>query len=657
VQENIYTGILILLAASVTIVWIMRRLQMPASLGYLLTGLVIGPHLLGWIRDSGTIRHLGEFGIVFLLFTLGLEFSLPRLIAMRREVFILGGIQVTGSLAIVATILFFVTGTSPTVAVLLGGAVAMSSTALVAKQLGEQLELRQIHGRLAIGILLFQDLAVIPLLILIPALSTQHGAPWLTLGLVFGKGLAVMVLMFLASRSLIRPLLYEIARHRSSELFLLVSLLITLAAAWATQAMGLSLALGAFVAGVLLAETAYRHQIEADIRPFRDILLGLFFVAVGMYANPRLLLDHAPVILIGTAVLIVFKILIVTGASRLIGVGLHDGLRTGLVLGQGGEFGLALLILGLARGYLSGLNAQLALNILVLSMLVSPFLVRHNARLARRLAPHAPPEAEMEPVSLPQEQNLAGHVILVGYGRIGQNIARFLEEENLDYLALDLDVKRVREAHAGGDPVYYGDATRSEILSAAGLARAKVLVITQFNVDTAIGIIVTVRTLRQDLPILVRTRDDSRMEELRAAGADEIIPETLEASLMISAHLLALLGVPMRRILRRVTQVRSDRYALMRNVYRRGGAEPLDENHAFREQLDAITLPKGGHAIGRKLKELGLEELDVRVNALRREGIVGREPDPETRLRAGDTLVVYGTPENIEQAVNRLLGN
>ncbi|MGH8225272.1 MAG: cation:proton antiporter, partial [Gammaproteobacteria bacterium] len=533
-------SVLILLGVTVAAVWILRRLHMPAALGYLLTGVFVGPHLLDWVHNTATTQGLAEFGIVFLLFTLGLEFSLPRLIAMRREVFVLGGIQVVVSLVLAAIAISLLAGANPVVAVLLGGAVAMSSTALVAKQLGEQLELREAHGRYAIGVLLFQDIAVIPLLILIPTLAGEGGSPWLTLALVFAKGLAVIVVMLIVARLVVRPLLREIARHRSSELFLLVSLLITLAAAWTTHATGLSLALGAFLAGGMLGETAYRHQVEASIRPFRDILLGLFFITVGMYADPHLYLTHAPAIILGTLALIVFKTLIVVGASRLLHAKFTEALRTGLVLGQGGEFGLVLLALGLSHGYLSGNTAQVALNILVLSMLVSPLLVRYNASIARLLSPAAKvvgEEADTTALAA-QESDMAGHVLLIGYGRVGQNLARFLDDEGFAYLALDLDPKRVHDAHDGGDPVYFGDARRAEILIAAGIERAHVLVITYYDVNTALAIIKSVRDIRRDLPILVRTRDDARLEELRAAGADEIIPETLEASLMIASHLL-----------------------------------------------------------------------------------------------------------------------
>ncbi|MDN5864348.1 MAG: cation:proton antiporter, partial [Gammaproteobacteria bacterium] len=376
------TSVLVLLAITVIAVLILRQLRLPAALGYLVTGVLVGPHVLGWVQNTETVQGLAEFGIVFLLFMIGLEFSMPRLIAMRREVFLLGGIQVVVSLVLAAVLLSVLAGVSPVVAVLLGGAVAMSSTALVAKQLGEQLELRLAHGRYAIGILLFQDLAVIPLLILIPALAGEGGNPWLTLGLAFGKGIAVILVMIVLSRLVVRPFLNEIARQRSSEMFLLASLLITLAAAWATHASGLSYALGAFIAGAMLGETAYRHQIEASIRPFRDILLGLFFITVGMYADPGLYLSHAAAILLGTAALIVFKVLIVAGASRLLRANFSAALRTGLVLGQGGEFGLVLLTLGLSRGYLGGDIAQVALNILVLSMVLSPFLVRYNEPIA-----------------------------------------------------------------------------------------------------------------------------------------------------------------------------------------------------------------------------------------------------------------------------------
>lgn len=651
------TSVLILLAITVAAVLLLRRLHMPAALGYLITGVIVGPHVLGWVHTTASVQGLAEFGIVFLLFTIGLEFSLARLVAIRREVFVLGGIQVVVSLVIAAVALSLLAGVSPVIAVILGGAVAMSSTALVAKQLGEQLELRETHGRFAIGVLLFQDLAVIPLLILIPTLAGEGGTPWLTLGIAGGKGLAVIAVMLILARVVIRPFLREIARQRSSELFLLASLLITLAAAWATQASGLSLALGAIIAGAMLGETPWRHQVEASIRPFRDILLGLFFITVGMFANPQMYLTHTAPIVLGTLALVVFKVLIVAGASRLLRASRSESLRTGLVLGQGGEFGLVLLTLGLSNGYLTGDIAQVALNILVLSMLISPLLVRYNAQIGRLLTPasrHADDEVDTAALEV-QESALGEHVLLVGYGRVGQNLARFLDDEGLPYVALDLDWKRVREAHDGGDPVYYGDARQTGVLQAAGLRRARVLVITHFAVSPAITIIRAVREIRPDLPILVRTRDDARLDELREAGADEVIPETLEASLMIVSHLLAALGVPMRRILRRVTQVRADRYSLMRNVYRRETAEELDETRAFRGELHSVTLVSQAHAIGKTLATLDLDALGVGVTSLRRAGIAGRDPEPETELRKNDTLVLYGNPEDIKNAEDRLL--
>ncbi|HEX5313702.1 MAG TPA: cation:proton antiporter [Gammaproteobacteria bacterium] len=652
------TSVLILLAVTVAAVWLLRRARMPAALGYLLTGVFVGPHLLDWVHNTATTKGLAEFGIVFLLFTLGLEFSLPRLIAMRREVFLLGGIQVLVSLVLAAVGLSFFAGAKPVVAVLLGGAVAMSSTALVAKQLGEQLELQKTHGRLAIGILLFQDLAVIPLLILIPMLAGEGGSPWETIAIVIGKGLLVILAMFLAARIVVRPLMHEIARRGSSELFLLASLLITLGAAWATRGLGLSLALGAFLAGAMLGETAWRHQVEASIRPFRDILLGLFFITVGMYADPRQYLGHAPEIILGTVALIVFKTAIVTAASRLLRANFTAALRTGLVLGQAGEFGLVLLALGLSHGYLVGDVAQIALNILVLSMLVSPLLVRYNADIARFLSPAArgvvARDADTEALAL-QESHAAGHVLLAGFGRVGQNLARFLDAEGFPYVALDLDPGRVRDAHDGGDPVYYGDARNPAVLVAAGIERARAVVVAYNDVNSALAVIRATREVRPDVPILARTSDDARLEELRAAGADEVIPETLEASLMIGSHLLATLGVPMRRILRQVSDVRAGRYSLMRNVYRRSGAEALDMDHAFRGQLNAVTLVGNAHGIGRSLGALDLEALGVGVTALRRDGVVGREPGPETVLREGDTLVLYGTPEEAKRAEDRLL--
>ena len=650
-------SILILLAVAVFVVAALRRLHLPAVLAYLATGFLVGPHGLGFIQQNAATSSLAEFGVVFLLFTLGLEFSLPRLIVMRRVVFLLGGLQVLlttlGSALMARTM-----GASLPVALVLGGAFAMSSTAIAAKQLTEQAEMNLQHGRMALAVLLFQDLAVIPFLILIPALN--HGLDTALAGELlraFSKGLLAVVVILAAGRWLLRPLLHQIASARSAELFTLTALLVTMASAFGTAALGLSLALGGFLAGMMLAETEYRHQVEADIRPFRDVLLGLFFITVGMLLNPAVVARHWMLLIIAVTGLLIFKTALIAFLTRQLGSDNNAALRTGLVLAQGGEFGFALLSLGLAQHVIRAPLAEFGLAVIVVSMLVGPLLIRYNRRLAARLFP----ESEVEEHDLLQHDigrhqlHLEDHVVIIGYGRVGQNVARVLEPEGFEFVALDLDPVRVRHAREAGDPVYYGDGTNRDVLRAAGVERARVVVISYFKVSTALKIIEHVKKLRPDIPILVRTRDDSELEKLQEAGATEIIPETLESSLMLASHLLHVLHVPMTRILRKIQEVRSHRYSLLRSVFRGQDALPLDDSHAFREQLHTLTLSEGAHAVNRSLAEIDLRALGVVVTALRREGVVGRQPPAVTVLKEGDVMVLWGTPEKLQDAEERLL--
>jgi CPA2 family monovalent cation:H+ antiporter-2 len=656
-EHTTLRSILILMGVAVFVVAALRRLNVPAVLAYLVTGYLVGPHGFKLIGDSADTRELAEFGVVFLLFTLGLEFSIPRFIVMRKAVFVLGGAQVIlttfGTMAMARLM-----GTSTPVAIVLGGAFAMSSTAIVVKQLTEQNEIGLQHGRSAVAVLLFQDLAVIPFLILIPSLHDGlHGTIAADLLWAFAKGTLAVIVILAAGRWLLRPLLHQVATAQSAELFTLTALLVTMASAFGTAYLGLSLALGGFLAGMMLAETEYRHQVEADIRPFRDVLLGLFFITIGMLLNPFTVARHWFLLIVAVLALLTFKTALIAVLSRRLGSDNNAALRTGLVLAQGGEFGFALLSLGLAQGIMRVPLAEFGLAVIVVSMLSGPFLIRYSWQIAERFFP----ESEIEDHDRLQHDigrhqvHLQDHVIIVGYGRVGQNVARLLEPEGFEFVALDLDPVRVRHAREAGDPVYYGDGTNREVLRAAGIERARVLVISYFKVSTSLKILAHVKKMRPDLPVLVRTRDDAELEKLQAAGATEIIPETLESSLMLASHLLHVLHVPMSHILRKIQEVRSHRYSLLRSVFRGQDAVPIDPSHAFREQLHTVTLTPGARGINRTLAEMDLKSLGVVVTALRREGVVGRQPPGITVLKQGDVVVLWGTPEKLQDAEERLL--
>ena len=640
--------VLILLLATVLVLAVARRVGMPAILGYLIVGIALGPSAFAVLRNDAQTQAIAQIGVVFLLFTLGLEFSFPRMVAMRREVFGLGSAQtlVVGSAGALAT---HAIGVAWPNSIVVGGALAMCSTAIVLQQLGDQDELNRTHGRLSFAVLLFQDLAFVPLLALATVQTqaqSQSGAA-LLLRLV-ALGLLALVAVLAIGRWLLRPLLHEIAHSRLRELFTLTALLIVLTAAWVTQALGLSMALGAFLAGMLLAETEYRHQIDAVIRPFRELLLGLFFITVGMLLDLKALFADFPRIVALLLLVSVAKALLSALTTRAFGFDRFKALRTGLVLAGGGEFGVALLTL-LARGpdLIPARPTQLLLAVVVLGMIVSPVIIRYNKRLARLVLREAgPPSTAIErEQAATTELARREHVIICGFGRVGSHLAQVLDSQGFEYLAIDLDPANVRAARQAGVPVVWGDCADEELLRGLGLDLANVVIITFADPAVALHVIRAVRRLRADVPVLVRTQDDSRLAELSSAGATEVVPETFEASLTLVSQALTLLQLPAPQVGRVVDTLRRQRYATLRT---RSEQESVD-------QLRSVVLPPGGWAVGRRLSEIRARGAEVAFTAIRRQGITGREPAGDTELREGDVVVIYGIPEALEHAEAVLL--
>ncbi len=654
-EHSAFDTILTLLITAVITISFCRLLKLPNIIGYLIVGVLVGPYGFGWIADNSETRFLAEFGVVFLLFTIGLEFSLARLLAMRKTVLVLGSLQVVSTLLITGLICKLL-GLNNDTAFVIGGIMAMSSTAIVIRQLSEQLELHSRHGRQAVGILLFQDLAVIPLLILIPALADtdQHVSELLFWAL--GKGIIVLIVMLSIGHWLLRPIFHAAAKARSPDLFMLTVLLFSLTAAWLTHAAGLSLALGAFLAGMMIGETEFRHQVEADIRPFRDVLLGLFFITIGMLLNIHTLPDiWLPVL--GITMLIIFgKTALIMGLAILHKTEHGVALRTGLSLAQGGEFGFILLSLAISTQLLTGSIGQIILAAILLSMGIAPIIIRYNGHIAKRIfsMSYNTGRANIKGEISRDAEALKEHVIICGYGRVGQNIARFLEKENFDYIAIDLDPVRVREARQAGESVSYGDSTHMDILESAGLDRAVAILISFDETRATLKILENTRNRRPDMPILVRTRDDTDLELLQEAGATEVVPESLEASLMLMSHLLMLLGIPVSAVVRHVRDVRADRYSMLRGFFHGEEAVSLEEPESHRKHLHSIVLNENAWALGHTLQELELEKTGVMVTAIRRGGIRGPEPEPHTKLIADDVLILYGTQEETEHAENKL---
>jgi monovalent cation:H+ antiporter-2, CPA2 family len=617
--------VLLYLIAAVAGVVFCRSVKLPPILGYLTVGVLIGPHALALAKGSGGVSYLAEFGVVFLMFVIGLEFNLPKLYSMRKLVFILGLSQVV--LTMLGTwaghhllkFIFSFTNTpwelSWRGALVLGAAVAMSSTAIVVKLMAERLELESEHGRHVMGVLLLQDLAVVPLLVMIPALNSSPvdmaaSLAWATL-----KAGALVTVLLVGGQKVMRWWLTLVARRKSEELFILNLLLITLGLAYLTEHAGLSLALGSFLAGMLIAETEYKHQVETDIRPFHDVLLGLFFITIGMKLDMRLVLDQWVLVLLLTTLPVLAKFILISSLVRILGAPAGVALRTGLYLAQAGEFGFVLLTLGADHQLISPQWASPVLASMVLSMLVTPFLIAYSDRIVMRLSAN---DWLMQSVAMTQIAkraiNTSAHVIIAGYGRSGQNLARLLERENIPYMALDLDPDRVRNAAAAGQSVVFGDAARLQSLMAAGLARANAVVVTYPDTASALKILHLVHSHAPKVPVIVRTIDDTDIEKLQAAGATEVVPEAIEGSLMLATHALALVGVPMRRVIRVVQEQRDARYGLLRGWFHGADDDTVDDlSHA---RLLSVTLPASAACLHQTLGDQALHAVGVTVASL-----------------------------------------
>ncbi|MFZ6773164.1 monovalent cation:proton antiporter-2 (CPA2) family protein [Undibacterium sp. SXout7W] len=650
-----------LLGAAVLGVVAFRMMQLPPMLGYLVVGILVGPYGFGVVQESHVTSELAEFGVVFLMFSIGLEFSLAKLMSMRKAVFGLGMAQV-----LVTILASMITGwlasrwlphyfhISWEAGFALGGALAMSSTAIVSKMLTERVELESLHGRQIISILLFQDLAVVPLLILVPALASHSPDLLQTLAFASGKAVLVLVLLLVVGQKLMRTWFSIVVKRRSQELFMLNLLLITLGAAWLTEKAGLSMALGAFVAGMLISETEYRHQVEEDIKPFRDVLLGLFFITVGMLLNVRLVIDNIWLVLLLLSLPVLLKLVLIGALARIFGNSTSVALRTGLGLAQAGEFGFVLLNQAGGLQLVDPLLLQLILASMVLSMLASPFILAKSDAIVMKFSSN---EWMMQSLALTQiaarTMTTKKHVIIAGFGRSGQSLARLLAEENIDYHALDLDPDRVRDAQTAGANVSYGDAARRESLLAAGINRAAALVVTYTSTASALKVLHFVNELNPSLPVIVRSHDDVDLDKLRAAGATEVVPELMEGSLMLASHALVMLGIPLRRVVHRVQAARDARYESLRGFFH-GASDVADSPESMQIRLHTVVLSERAKSLKQALASLQLEELGVDVHAVRR-GKARLDHSAEILLQAGDVVVIRGTSEAVARAEQRLL--
>jgi len=646
---------LTLLALSVLVVWFLKRIKLPAVLGYLFVGILVGPYALAWLPEDGSIQLFAEIGVVFLLFMIGLEFSLSRLIAMKNTVFGLGSIQV-----IISTLsggaIAYLTGIAWQGALVVGGALALSSTAIVAKQLTDQLEMQARHGQLAISILLFQDLAVVPLLVIIPILSSGNEQSLTTsLLLALAKGLFAFFIMFQIGRRLLRPFYHLVAGTRSAEIFTLATLFVSLAAAWLTNQLGLSLALGAFLAGLMLSETEYKHQVQADIRPFRDVLMGLFFISVGAQLDVSIILKEWFWIGLLTTGLIFGKGTVIAILTRLVGYESPTAFRTGIVLGQAGEFSFAVLIVAISNHLLTLEESQPIIAATLLSMLITPILIRYNRQITEYLfrgayksGLNAPPKELISAC-----EDLSKHVIICGFGRIGQNLANILREMKISYVALDLDHSLIREAWEAGENVFYGDSTHTEILQQTQIEHASALIITFDDAHIAEHIIRSARSINKDIPIIVRSKNEQHMDALHNVGASSVVPESFEASMMLAIHVLQHLGISTDKSMAFIDRARKEEYKSLRGYFRGEESLGMDESHALR--LHTVILLPDSYAVEKSIKDINLTKTNTSLLAVRR-GLNRIDAfDAAFQFKSGDAVVIEGTLSATLNAEKRLL--
>ncbi|MCH1928884.1 monovalent cation:proton antiporter-2 (CPA2) family protein [Shewanella sp. A25] len=645
-EHGFLVQVLFMLLIAIVAIAVLRRIEMPAILAYLFTGVVSGPSGFHWFTQQ-QMQSVAELGVVLLMFTLGLEFSVPRLWAMRRTVFGLGSAQVVVT-TLFTMLIAFACGLNGIEALVIGSAVALSSTAIVLKLLNDLGWLRRRHGELSVSVLLFQDLAVVPLLILLPLLANNDEPLMLAAVLMaLVKGILAFFLLLAFGKWALPKVFDEVARSRSNELFVLSTLVVSLMTGAFTQWLGLSMALGAFMAGMLLGESQYRRQIEADIRPFRDLLMGLFFISIGMMLDFGLVLNFWWQILLILFCIVFGKVLITYGLLRLAGEPSRIALSTAFTLAQIGEFSFVLLALAVTYKLLDTEISTMLVMVAVLSMSIAPWLVRHSVNIAKwvlgvRQSQH---KDDVVPIA-PDEQEL---VLILGYGRVGQTIARFLKSEAVPYLVLDLDPARVSEARRAGEQIYFGDVCKRAILKQVGIRHAKMIVITFCETRSLEEALPLCRQLAPEAKILVRTRDDTDLAQLQQAGANQVIPETLEGSLMLVSQVLHQCGVPLARILKRLESERRNHYQFLHGFF--SGTE----NDFSLESLHAVLLPRGADVVGKSVADVDWELLRVELRAVRRRGLEVEKPGSGWVFSAGDVLLIVGKPRRLEKAEAKLL--
>lgn len=647
--------LLVLLLASLPISYISSRLRQPVIVGFMLTGILIGPYGLKLVHDVEAVEMLAEIGVILLLFTIGLEFSLGRMVEMKKLVLAGGGGQVVLTILLVA-VFESMLGMPPAQATFFGFLVALSSTAIVLKTYLDRAEIDAPHGKAGVGILIFQDLCIVPLMLLVPILSGREGSSPTNIAIKMGTAAGVVAGLIFAARSFVPFLFGHLVRLRSKEVFIIFVVLVSLGTAWLTSQFGLSMALGAFIAGVVLSESEYSHQIVADIMPFRDVFNSIFFISIGMLLSVGFLASNLGSVLLLLGGVIIGKALVVIVISRLLGLSLRIAIMVGVGLAQIGEFSFILAKSGVDQGLIGGDDYQRFLAASILSMIATPFLIAVAPRIAMAVGRMFGAGSRIEPQSDeigPDKRKLNDHVIIIGYGNNGRNLAKVLHRVNIPYIVLELNSEAVREGRRTGVPIEYGDAMRREVLAHIGVARARVLVVAISDPLATRHTVALAHELNPRVRIIVRTRYMSEVADLEKLGANQVIPEEFETSVEIFSRVLREYGVSRNVIAREVDDIRRRGYEMFRSP-----SLPLAELEQIAAAFAAtstepIHISAKSSAVGKTLKDLDLRRsTGATVTAAVRNGETEINLGPDFRIEADDILVILGKPDQIEKAMD-----
>lgn len=647
--------LMLVFGISTLVVYLFHRLRQPAIVGFLASGVLMGPHGLSLIADVHQVELLAEIGVVLLLFTIGLEFSISKLNQMRQLV--LGG----GSLQVLGTILLigggaWLLGLPPAQAVFFGFLLALSSTAIVLKILIDRAEIDSPQGRFAVGILIFQDLCVVPLMLLTPVLSGKEATSAVAILLVLGKVALTVTLIFSLSRLVVPRLLFEVVKMRSPEVFIISIILICLGTAWATSQIGLSLALGAFLAGMVIAESEYSHQVLANILPLRDGFISLFFISVGMLMDVRTLLNH-PLEVAGTlSAILIVKTVVVVGSVLVLGYPLRVAVLVGCALAQVGEFSFVLSRVGWEWGLITPQLNQYFLSASVISLLLTPFAIHISPKLAGgigrlRWVERWFPGRKFEELK-PEQVDIRDHVIIVGYGPGGRNLSRVLKAIEVPYCILELNGETVRRMRRNGEPIYYGDAASPEVLKHLVIHHARALVVAVSDPASIRRAVRVARDLNPRLYIIVRTRYMAEIDELYRLGADEVISEEFETSIELFARVLRRYHIPRTVIGEQIEKIRQERYEMLRQLEGPRLAQAELTRIFAQVEMETYLVGEGGSTTGKTIAELHVRRrTGASVVAVIQNGRITANPGPEHRIAAGQVLVLVGSRKQVEGAL------